>query len=438
LPERPNILQIICHDLGRQLGCYDRPTHSPGIDRLAAEGVQFDRYFVCAPQCSPSRAALISGRHPHRTGVLGLVGKWNWQMDESVPTIGKTLAAAGYATWLWGFQHEHPSPAALGYQHDPIGYQRGEVPKILADYVGPRLCDWLESKPAGPWFCSVGFYETHLGWPRKPATARQLTDKAVPPYLPDSPELRQDMLNFDQSLHQADRNVERILETLDRTGQAENTVVIFTTDHGLPLPRAKCDLRDAGLEAALLMRWPDRLAANRRCNELLSGVDLMPTLLEIAGEPIPAGVDGESFAGLLTGGTWRPREAIFAQQTWHSAYRPLRSIRTHRHKLIQRFNAFPDNGLPRDFFTTCASGPKFHREMGEIIPPRLEFFDLAFDPCEVKPHIASDVEGLPPIGRNLYHQLHGWMHKTEDPLLRGPVPAPDGSLPPDYTQTPPT
>ncbi len=426
---QPNILLITLHDLGRQLSCYDRPTFSPGIDRLASEGVRFDNYFVCAPQCSPSRACLTSGRWPHRTGVLGLVGKWGWQMNESVPTLAKALGAAGYDTWLWGFQHEHPNPAALGYQHDPIGYRRGEVPKITADYVGPRFCQWLETKPTVPWFCAVGFYETHLGWPTAAATGRQLRDKSVPPWLPDSPQLRQDMLNFDQSLHQADRQVERILETLDATGQAANTLVVFTTDHGLPLPRAKCDLRDPGLEAALLMRWPERLAANRHCSELLSGVDLTPTLLELAGVELPGDMDGASFAGLLTGGDYRPRDAIFAEQTWHDMYRPLRGIRTNRYKLIQRFNDFPENALPRDFYQTCAAAPMVGRMLDETVPARCEFYDLAQDPTELRPRVADDPKDLPAPGRELHRQLEAWMHRTNDPLLQGPVPSPDGTMP---------
>jgi N-sulfoglucosamine sulfohydrolase len=428
--DRPNILLIICHDLGRQLACYGRPTISPNIDRIAAEGVRFDQYFTCAPQCSPSRASLIGGRWPHRTGVMGLLGRWGWQLDDGIATLPKVLGAAGYDTWLWGFQHEHPEPTALGYQHDPIGYQRGEVPKIGADYVGPRLCDWLTSQPAGPWFCSVGFYETHLGWPRRPATAQQLADKPVPPWLPSSPQLQQDMLNFDQSLHQVDRNVERILAALDRSGQSQNTIVVFTTDHGLPLPRAKCDLRDAGLEAALLVRWPANIAANRRCSELLSGVDLMPTLLELAGIDPPDDVDGMSFAGLLTSGAYQPRNVIFAEQTWHDMYRPLRSIRTNRHKVIQRFTAFPDNVLPLDFYQTCSASSVLRQALDRTTPPCTEFYDLAVDPLELHPVTAADPADLPPIASALHQQLQRWMQCTDDPLLNGPVICPNGTSPP--------
>ena len=427
--KRPNILIITCHDLGRQLGCYGRPTQSPSVDRLACDGVLFDRYFACAPQCSPSRASLTTGRWPHRTGVLGLVGKWGWQMDGDVPTLAKTLGAAGYDTWLWGFQHEHPDPAALGYQHDPIGYERGAVPRIVADHVGPRCADWLADKPGGPWFASVGFYETHLGWPRRVMSADEAARKPVPPYLPDSPALRQDMVNFDQSLHQVDRNVQRILDALEASGQADHTLVLFTTDHGLPLPRAKCDLRDAGLEAALIMRWPGEFAANRRCSELLSGVDLMPTLLELAGVDAPGGMDGASFAGLLTGGEYQPRQAIFGEQTWHDMYRPLRSIRTNRHKLIHRFNEFPDNALPKDFYQTCTASDELARHLESTTSARFELFDLATDPLELRPRIAETPDELPEIGRQLARQLRAWMEGSGDPLLEGPVACPNATSP---------
>jgi N-sulfoglucosamine sulfohydrolase len=420
----PNILLITTHDTGRQLGCYGRPTSSPALDRLASEGVRFDQYFVCAPQCSPSRACLTTGRWPHRTGVLGLVGKWGWQMDDAVPTLAKTLGAAGYDTWLWGFQHEHPSSAALGYRHDPIGFGHGEVPKILADHVGPRCAEWLASKPVGPWFAAVGFYETHLGWPTRAATASEVAAKPTPPDLPAVPELQQDMLGFDQSLHQADRNVARILDALDASGQSDNTLVVFTTDHGLPLPRAKCDLRDPGLEAALLVRWPGRVGANWVCSELLSGVDLMPTLLNLAGVPLPDGLDGESFAGLLTGGAYRPRAALFAEQTWHDQYRPLRSVRTPRHKLIQRFNDFPENALPKDFYQTCAAADILRQAFDRTTPARLELYDLSHDPLELRPHVATTPAALPPVGQTLHATLRSWMEHSGDPLLKGPVECP--------------
>ncbi len=425
---RPNILQIICHDMGRHLGTYGRPIQTPEIDRLAREGVRFDQYFVSAPQCSPSRASLISGRYPHRTGVMGLVNHGGWRLADDCPTLAKSLAAAGYGTWLWGFQHEHEDPARLGYQHDPIGYQRGQVPKILAGHVTPRLCDWLAGRPQGPWFASVGLYEPHLPWPKQEHRPNGSSVAEVPAYLPDGPQLRQDMCELAASVHRVDRAVGRILDTLDAAALADDTLVIFTTDHGLPLPRAKCTLYDPGLEAALLMRWPEALAANRECSELLSGVDLMPTLLDLAGVEIPRDIDGHSFAPLLRGGHYPPRQAIFAEQTWHDAYCPLRAIRTHRFKLIRRFHDVPANLLPKDFYHCCVAAEVIRRHFDHM-PPRWEAYDLACDPHEQRNLIHEAPTDHPTLGP-LSAQLEQWMHDTDDPLRLGPVELPDPSTMP--------
>lgn len=415
----PNILMITCHDLGRHVGSYGRPVGTPQIDRLASEGVQFERYFVCAPQCSPSRASMTTGRYPHRTGVMGLLNLGPWKIDQDCPTLAKSLSAGGYDTWLWGFQHEHPDPSTLGYRHDPIGFRDGQVPKILADYVTPRLCDWLVGKPSEPWFASVGLYETHLGWPKERRRSEAFA-ASVPPYLPDGPELRQDMQALSASLDRVDRSVGRILDTLEVAGLASNTLVVFTTDHGLPLPRAKCTLYDPGLEAALLIRWPAVLAGNRRCSELLSGVDLMPTLLDAAGVASPNGMDGRSFGALLTGGVWQPRPHIFAEQTWHDAYCPIRAVRTDRYKLIRRFEPrLPDNILPKDFYSCCAASEVMRKHFDRT-PPLWEAYDLASDPYEMQ-NLFQDKPHDHPIFGRLATTLDRWMQDTDDPIRLGPV-----------------
>jgi len=421
---RPNILLIITHDTGRHLGCYGRPVCSPAIDRMAGEGVRFERYFVCAPQCSPSRAAITSGHYPHKTGMLGLLGYGGWRMGDDCPTLAKALGAAGYDTWLWGFQHEHEDPFRLGYRHDPIAYRRGEVPKILADRVTPHFCAWLETKPAEPWFASVGFYETHLPWPKNDAAA---LETAVPPYLPDLSELRRDMGEFQESLNRVDCAVGHIIDTLDRTGMAQRTLVIFTTDHGLPLPRAKCTLYDPGIEAALIMRWPAVIPPNRVCSELLSATDLMPTLLEIVGVKNPKGVDGRSFTALLTGGRYVPRREIFAEQTWHDAYAPLRAIRTDRYKLIRRFAAMPANLLPKDFYKCCHASEKLRQLLANTLLPDWEAYDLAADPLETRNLASNNPEAQAELAQ-LVARLKEWMQESGDPLLNGPVACPEPFL----------
>jgi arylsulfatase A-like enzyme len=425
ITDRPNILLITTHDTGRHLGVYGRGVDTPAFACLAAEGVRFDRHFCTAPQCSPSRAALTTGRWPHSTGMLGLLG-FGWSLPSDQVTLAKALGGAGYDTWLWGFQHEHEDPAALGYAHDPIGYRRGEVPKIGAGHVTPRLCDWLAGRPDGPFFASVGFFETHIPFPREPVDAETLSRTRAPAWLPDHPSVRLDVARLNRSVQTVDRCLGRILDALDSAALASNTLLVFTTDHGIAFPRAKCTLYDPGIEAALLMRWPDELPANRVACELVSNVDLMPTLLDLAGVPVPPTVQGRSLAGLLRGGTYEPRRELFAEMTWHDAYDPMRCVRTGRYKLIRRFDPLPRNVLPKSYWASC-EGAGALRPLFADTPPEWELFDLAADPLELSN--AADHPGYAAIRRQLADTLERWMRDTDDPLLRGPVPNPQEAAP---------
>ena len=420
--ERPNILLITTHDTGRQIGCYGWPVDTPHLNRLAGEGMRFDNYFCTAPQCSPSRASITTGRYPHSNGMMGLLGYGGWELPDSDETLAKALRQAGYSTHLWGFQHEHNDAAAIGYTREHIPRERGEVPKILARYVTPRLCRWLEESPEGPWFASVGFYENHIPFPKSP-TPPEVLERICPlPYLPDHPAIRQDLAQFYRMVQTTDRSVGDILESLAQSGQEENTIVIFTTDHGIAFPRAKCNLFDAGIGTALLMRWPGELAQNRVVSDLLSNVDLMPTLLEMVEAPVPDGVQGRSFAGLLRGGDYRPREQIYSELTWHTEYDPTRSIRTNRYKLIRHFDPIPGNLQPKDYWNCCA-GSEYLSPMFEGKWPERALYDLAVDPHEQ--HNLSGHHGYRRLERELESRLREWMQRTGDPLLEGSVPTPE-------------
>lgn len=419
---QPNILMITCHDLGQHLGCYGRSVNTPNTDRLAAEGVRFDNYFCTAPQCSPSRGSIMTGRYPHSTGFMGLVGFGGWQLPETEITIPKALRTAGYETWLWGFQHEHSDPATLGYDHDPIGYKKAEVHKILAGNITPPLCEWLRQSHNKPFFASVGFFETHIPFPVTPVPANSQTEQKTLPYLPDHPALRQDITELENSVRQMDFYIGRILQVLDETGLADNTLVIFTTDHGIAFPRAKCSLYDAGTKTALIMRLPKYLQQNRVITELLSNVDLMPTLLDLAGVDKPDQIEGQSFASLLHGGEYSPRREVFTEMTWHDAYAPMRAIRTNRYKYIKYFDSnIPRNLLPKDFYQCCA-GSEYFKKLLEGNYPEYELFDLAADPHEQ--HNLAGKGGYRNIVDDLDARLTDLMKQTNDPLLNGHVNTP--------------
>ncbi len=416
---RPNILMVICHDLGRHLGCYGAGVQTPNLDRLAAEGLRFTHNFCTTPLCSPSRGSIQTGRYPHRTGLMGLVNR-GWTLPAGEPTLAERLRSAGYRSWLFGLQHERRERTAMGY--DTVV---GEGP-AHADAVLPHLEAFLREPPDGPFLAVVGLTETHRPFrnarytPDDPATVR------VPGYLPDRPEVRQEIAELQGLVKKVDTFVGQTLAALEAGGRGHNTLVVFTADHGIAFPRAKSTLYDSGIGTALLVRWPGTCAAGRTSEALISNVDLLPTLVEAAGLAAPAGIDGRSFLDLLRGGPDRGRDAIFAEKNYHDAYDPMRAVRTDRFKLIRRWGDGPDLVLPKDIAPSpSAATPEIAAATAR--PRRqVELYDLAHDPWECR-DLAGDAS-LVEERTALEARLQRWMEETGDPLLRGPVAAPAGSV----------
>jgi len=218
----PNILFVICHDLGRHLACYGRPPIvSPNLDQLAAEGVLFTNHFCTAPSCSPSRAAISTGRHPHSNGCMGLVGSQGWELPSSETTMPEHLAQAGYTTYLFGLQHERPNRTNLGYDHVPPGLQNGR-----SEPVADAVANFLKTAPQKPFFLNVGLFEPHR--PFRAAGVAEAGDAYMPPYLPDDLIVRQEMADFGELVRRMDAGVGKILEAVDAAGLRDSTLVVFT------------------------------------------------------------------------------------------------------------------------------------------------------------------------------------------------------------------
>jgi arylsulfatase A-like enzyme len=413
-----SVLFFTCHDLGQHLGCYGQTTvNSPALDGLALAGVRFEQSFCTAPQCSPSRASLHTGRYPHSTGVLGLAHPpFGWRLDPNERHTAQLLRAAGYSTTLVGMQHlvEHGSEPDLGYQRVlPVAPAYAEAESAIA-----LLRDFARQDK--PFYLEIGFEEPHRPYDfggAQPDTSRGV---AIPPYLPDAPESRQDLAAFQGAIRQMDDGVGRILRALDDLGIADQTCVIFATDHGAAMPRAKCTLYDPGIEVALLWRWADALSAGRVVSEMVSNVDVTPSLLGALDLPIPASVQGHSFWPLLRRDQYTPRAEVFAEKTFHTYYEPMRAVRTLDHKLIVNFEVSTTVDVPTDIRQSPIY-PLMLAELGGVRPP-LELYDLHADPWEQR-NLADHPE-VAPIQAALRQRLLRWMEQTDDPLLRGPVASP--------------
>ena len=415
----PNIVFITCHDLGRHLGCYgQKSVKSEALDELARQGAIFDNSFCTAPQCSPSRAALHTGRHAHSVGVLGLAHyPFSWRLHPDQMHVARRLREAGYDTTLIGVQHvTHTSSVpALGYNH--------AYPIEPAPAIGKRAQKVIEALAGSdhPFYLEIGFFEPHrpYDWGKtKPDSSKGVR---LPHYIPNGPEAIAEFAALQGMILSMDKAIGDILKALENNNLAEETLVIFTTDHGLAMPRAKCTLYDPGIGTSLLMRWPSKgISGGRRFSELISHVDILPTMLEAIGLPVPDNLHGKSFWSLLQGYDYEPNEVIFAEKTYHTHYEPMRAIRTQNHKLIINF----DVGLQFDVPSDICQSPIYPLVIDQQVGEReyIELYDLETDPKEM-----VNLAGCPEVAdleKSLIDRLRRWMVETDDPLLRGPIASP--------------
>ncbi|WP_263168109.1 sulfatase [Streptomyces sp. SCSIO ZS0520] len=419
-PARPHILLVHWHDLGRHLGTYGRGgVHSPHLDALADQGIRFDRAFGTAPLCSPARGSLFTGRYPHDNGLLGLA-HLGWEYKPDVRTLPALLGEAGYRTALAGMQHESSDPVRLGYE-ECFALRRTHLEREYCGPVTDAAVDWLERHAAAPepFFLVVGFEETHRPYPPERYPPDDPAAVEVPGYLPDNDWTRDDLASFQGSIRVADQAVGRLLGTLDRLGIAEDTWVLFTTDHGMAFPGGKSTLYDPGTEVALLTRPPAAWGAPRGATDrLFSHVDVVPTVLDALSLPVPGEVQGVSHAEWLRGGDPAPaRTRIFTEKNFHDGYDPIRAVRTATHKYVRNFEERPRLALPGDI----ESSPT-RRGLGDDHlrhRPAEELYDLRADPWERTDLAADPAHGA--LREELAAELRDWQQASGDPLLAGPL-----------------
>lgn len=412
---QPNIVYLHSHDTGRYVQPYGHQIQTPNIQRLADQGLLFRQAFCAAPSCSSSRACLLTGRWAHVNGMTGLAHR-GWRLNDYRQHVVHPLREAGYWSALVGEQHLSRDDGVLGYDHVV------DVGTTKVHSIAPAARKLLRSRPPQPFFLSVGFFETHREF-FEASSVRDALYGSPPAHLPDTPEIRADMASFKASARSLDQGVGAVLHALDEQGLADDTLIVLTTDHGLPFPGAKASLSDRGLGVMLIMRGPGGFLGGHVTDALVSQVDLYPTLCELAGAPLPDGLHGRSLLPLARREVAEVREELFAELTYHAAYDPMRAIRTRRHKLIRHFGerllpVLPNVDDSPSKELLVAAG------WGEQPRPRLELYDLLGDPGEMR-NLAYD-ERFVELLDELNARLEAWMRETDDPLLDGPVPVPRG------------
>lgn len=427
--KRPNILIITTHDTGRHLGCYGVPTiHTPNIDALAGEGVLFTNMFGTSPVCSPSRGSLMTGQYPQRHGMMGLAGgPKSSEMFDYSRHLSHVLRRNGYATQLFGYHHETADTTRLGFDGD----NAFEVPeahreKRDAIRVARQFERFVDAGLPGdkPFYAQIGFYETHTPFNWGGVEPDDSKGTWIPPYAMDmdarkafrglsgvikdaenEDSLRKHIAGFQGSARTADEAVGLILAALRRAGVERDTIVLYNTDHGVELPRAKWTLYDPGVSIAFVMRWPSGgVTGGRRCDWLLSNVDFVPTLVKMIGIKVEQALDGMSFAAAALGrsdATPPARDGVYTEMH----YGDVRALRTEHFKLLRCLK-----------FGTRKTSAGYEGRYP------FELFDLRSDPLELR-----DVSKEPAYAGTLAELTAMFWAKLEalnDPILRTPLTEP--------------
>ncbi len=408
-PPRPNVLFIIFDDMNRtHAGAYGCTwVHTPNFDRVAREGVLFKNAFTSNPKCSPCRASILTGRN-------------TWQLEEAVSHNGifpskfavypDLLEKAGYAAGLTGKGWGPGDFRSTGFKRNPAGpgfdQLKMDVPASgisRIDYAG-NFAAFLKQKPAGKPFCFwMGFHEPHRVY--EPGSGvrlgKKLADVTVPAFLPDTPTVRSDLADYAIEVEWGDKHIGRALKALEDAGELDNTLVVVTSDHGMPFPYVKGQIFDDGFHLPLAMRWGKGIKPGRVVEDFVNVRDLAPTYLELAGVPVHPQVTGASLAGILrsekSGWVEPARNFMLVGKERHDLGRPhdwgypVRAMRTPEYLYVH--NYFPDRWPacdPETDFPNCDAGPT--KEVVKAL--RGYFFELAFGkrPADMLFRLTDDPE----------------------------------------------
>lgn len=426
--DRPNILFCIADDWSwPHAGAYgDKVVKTPVFDRIAAEGVLFTRAFCAAPSCTPSRAAILTGQMPHRLEAGGNL--WGF-LPGKFPVYPDLLEQSGYH---------------VGHQGKAWG--PGKLVDRARNPAGPparSFEQFLQSVPAGKPFCFwFGSTDPHRPYDLGSGEEQGLkaADVVVPPYLPDTPAVRSDILDYYAEVQQFDRQVGEMVALLERKGKLDDTIVIVTSDNGMPFPRCKANVYDSGSHMPLAVRWGAKGKGGRKVDAFVSLSDLCPTFLEAAGLAPTEEMTGRSILGMVSGADeGGGRDRVFIERERHANVReadrsyPVRALRTERYLYVR--NLRPDLWPAGDPQVWKAVGP-----FGDIDPgptkalilsqrddPKTatffrlacakrageELYDLAKDPNQVV-NVAADPAYAGAL-QQMRRDTDEWMKQTKDP-----------------------
>ena len=435
-PQKPNILLIVSEDNGPDLGCYgNKHVYTPNIDQLSAEGVQFNQAFVTYSVCSPSRGTIFTGLYPHQNGQIGLATH-KYRMYEGIKTLPKYLREAGYLSGCIGKVHVNPE-SEIPWDYRPGGLLNGaNFGKKKMPLYTVKAMEFINQSGDKPFFLQVNYPDAHFpvqydveGLPTKKLESTDV-DGPLDYVGANSEYLREYTANYFNCMNRLDEAVGMLLDSLKTSDKADNTIIIYMGDHGAQFSRGKCSNYEAALKVPFIMHWPKHIKSNIQKEELISTIDLLPTILDLAGAEKPEFLPGKSLMKLAKNEETDWAKYVFAGGTGSAPhfYYPRRSVRDKQFKLIHNINYTEENphvgfynGRKGHFVagTNLEETATLEADMAEVYriwrnPPQFELYDLANDPNEFKnlsdkPEYKHELERLKKV-------LKQWQEETNDPF----------------------
>jgi arylsulfatase A-like enzyme len=412
--QKPNFLIFIADDAGwNDIGAYGNPAvQTPNIDRLAREGMRFDKAWLTCSSCSPSRAGILTGRYPHSTGCGELHLPW----PEDAVLMSTPLRGAGY--WAASVGKWHPWGDAGRVQYD---FVEDSVPSGCELWL-----DALKNRPKDkPFFLWCAAHDAHRPFMPKTFDPPNSPDKViVPPYLPDGPETRGELAMYYDEISRMDTGIGKVLAELQREGILDTTFILFLSDNGSPFPRCKTRVYDSGVRTPFIVRYPKLVRPGSHTASLVSSVDIAPTILALAGLPPLPGFQGKSFLPLFSNPSATIRKYAYAEHNWHALAACERAVRSDRFNYIHNWrpdlSAVPPAGaIEKSAVWTVMK--KLYDE-GKLPPeqsacfavpqPVEELYDTQTDPFELH-NLAGDPE-YAPVLEQMRNAMEKWQKDTKD------------------------
>ena len=421
--DKPNMVIYIADDHGcSQSEPYgDQFIHTPNMQQMAKDGMAFNRAFIASPASGPSRGALLSGMMPARNGA-----EFNHMLPRpETQTMVSQLQAQGYEVVAFGkIAHDKGQAQMCGFDHLAMNVDKQKLPEGVQAYLSTRTSD-------KPLCIMVGDRRPHVTW-----TEKNIYDPSavnLPDYLIDTPETREHYARYLSDITGMDKTLGEIDSIAQNYFGNDDFVFMYTADHGAQWPFGKWNLYDKGIRVSLLVRWPGHVPAGTRTDAMVSWVDIMPTLIEIAGGKAEGDLDGYSFAKVLENPKKKHRSVIYTTHTSDGNMNlyPIRSVRTERFKYIR--NLWPEcyhsnhsdilrkNGAGA-YWDSWDEAAKTDPSAAAIIKryyqrPAEELYDVINDPDETT-NLANDPKYRKELEK-LSKMLDKWMEEQGDstPLL---------------------